>query len=159
MESKFITSKYMKRVYKEIEHNSYFSESEISYNLKSQCFSIKCVYDNKYSIYVELDNYYPFRPPTTVKVNNKHYDHTTWSLTKNIANSILKDYNIKCLYCDSILCANNWKPPLTIHDVIKEYENNNNMILALYAIDMLKYNNIDFPLYIEKNILSFCFVK
>ena len=57
------------------------------------------------------------------------------------------------------MCANNWKPPLTIHDVIKEYENNNNMILALYAINMLKYNNRNLPSNIEKNILSFCFVK
>lgn len=159
METKFITSKYMKRVYKEIEHNSDFSESEINYNLKTQCFSITCVYKNKSSLYVELDKNYPFRPPTIVKINNKHYDHTSWSLTKNISDSILKDYNIKCLYCDSIMCANNWKPSLTIHDVIKEYENNNNMILALYAINMLKYNNINLPSNIEKNILSFCFVK
>ena len=159
METKFITSKYMKRVYKEIEHNSDFSESEINYNLKTQCFSITCVYKNKSSLYVELDKNYPFRPPTIVKINNKHYDHTSWSLTKNISDSILKDYNIKCLYCDSIMCANNWKPSLTIHDVIKEYENNNNMILALYAINMLKYNNINLPSNIEKTILSFCFIK
>ena len=155
--SKPIINKFIKRVYKEIECCSEFSESEITYNVKTGGFVISCMYNNKYAIYVELDNKYPFRPPALVKINNKIYDHTTWLLSDNIKNRLFTDYKISCLYCQSMLCSNNWKPGLTILHIIQEYENNKIMIQALSAVEILKNNHIEFSSEIEKRILSFCF--
>ena len=154
--STMVLNKCIKRVYREIEGCSDLSDSEIMYNLKTGGFVIKCTY-NKYAIYVELDKHYPFHPPPLVKINNKIYDHTTWMLSDPIKNRLFTDYKINCLYCASILCSNNWAPGLTIHNIIQEYENNNIMVQALYAMDILKNNNIEFSPDIEKRILSLCF--
>jgi hypothetical protein len=152
-----VINKFIRRVYREIEGGSDFSDSEIMYNVKTSGFVIKCTYNNRYAVYVELDKHYPFRPPTLVKINNQLYDHTTWLLSDNIKKRLFNDYKINCLYCHSMLCSKNWVAGLRIHNIIQEYEHNKIMIRALYAIDMLKNNHIEFLPEIERQILSFCF--
>ena len=69
---------------------------------------------------IEIDKYYPFKPPT-IYINNVKY----YNILKMI--SIRYNCNETCLCCKSITCPDKWKPSCKIQDILNEillYQNN-----------------------------------
>ena len=77
-----------------------------------------------YSLNIKIicNEMYPFKVPEMF-INNQDYNQYLSELqTKHSLNEkIKKQLNIQCLCCESILCPNNWKPSITIIDIIKQY--------------------------------------
>ena len=150
---------YMNRVYKEIEDCKDFSRSCITIELPEGSFKIKCIYDNKYDVYFQLNNNYPFNPPEIITINNRLYNQDLWNISPAVGEKICYHYNISCLFCSSLTCYKNWKPGHTMISIIKEIMDYQNLIKAIYGLNMLSYNNITFIPEVEKRILSFIFQK
>lgn len=148
-------SRYKKRIYKELESAHQLSNLHIYYDMSNSTFQIKCKYDKKYEIYFELNGDYPFKPPSKVMINNYIYNHDLWSISSSVYNKLFFHYKKCCLSCNSIMCSNNWKPGYTLVSIVNEIISNQNLLKAIYGINMLCYNNIYIPSNVEKKILSF----
>lgn len=151
--------KYMNRIHKEVYDCGDFSATCINYDLTGGKIHIKCVYKHKHIIRFELNKYYPFKPPLEVSVNNRIYDHNLWAISKDTYEMLMYHYKIRCFCCESRLCNNNWSPICSLLSLVEEVFNNQNLVQAIYALNMLKYNSIIFLPEIEKEILSFCYGK
>lgn len=151
--------KYMNRIHKEVYDCDVFSATCINYDLVGGAIHIKCVYKNKHIIRFELNKYYPFKPPLEISINNRIYDHHLWAISKDTYEMLMYHYKIRCFYCHSRLCDNNWSPICSLVSLVEELFHNQRLIQAIYALNMLKYNSIIFLPEIEKEILSFCYGK
>ena len=69
-------------------------------------------------IKIVLPKHYPFHPPE-VFIKNKDYKRSLQCHSKRI-NTILKQNDIHCLCCSTVLCDNNWSPTYTIVKIIDE---------------------------------------
>jgi hypothetical protein len=75
--------------------------------------------DNSYLLNIPIN--YPFIPPT-LKINNKPLN-SLFKLPSERFSLYLKCVsNIECFCCYSYLCKNNWKPTLTIENIINQIE-------------------------------------
>lgn len=151
--------RYYNRVIKEIESIENINNSDITYYLNCQVYIItfSYLYNNKnYSIYVKLDNNYPFKSPCILKINNKSYPYNCCT-NADISTTLYKLYKIKCLWCNSLLCPNNWLPTITIKILIDECINNE---LAIDSINKMNIINkrYNLPIEVEKYILDYCFI-
>lgn len=151
--------KYMNRIHKEIDNCEDFSRTCITYDLVGGAIHIKCLYNDKYTVRFELNKYYPFKPPLTMSINNNVYDHNLWALSQDTYAMLNYHYNITCFCCESRLCDKNWAPACSLVSLVEEIFHNQNLVKAIYALNMLKYNSIFFLPEIEKEILSFCYGK
>ena len=144
-----------KRIVKEIECNDQINNSDICYNITpTKNYKINFDYNN-YSIYVELDQYYPFYPPKNIFINNKKYEP---NCNDNIdaMKYIAKHYNINCLMCKSYLCNKNWSPVLRIIQVVDQCIHYEHVINSINKIIIIGENyNLSHD--IEKKILSYFF--
>lgn len=150
-------NKYLNRIYDEIENCDKFLNSCIKLNLSEGITEINCIYDNKFPVYFKLNNEYPFRPPEIVKINNRNYNGHFWNISRKVYDKIYYHYKIQCFFCNSKMCFNNWHPVNHIVSIIEEIMIYEDLIKAVYNINMLSYNNIYFIPEIEKRILSFIF--
>ncbi len=150
-------SRFMNRIYNEIENCNEFSRSCITFDLSEGVIKITCIYDNKFPVYFKLNNEYPFKPPEILKINNRNYNCHFWNISRKVYDKIYYHYKIQCFFCNSKMCFNNWHPVNHIVSIIKEIMAYEFLIKAVYNINMLSYNNINFLPEIEKHILSFIF--
>jgi len=150
-------SKYINRIYNEIENNNEFSKSCITLDLTEGIFKISSIYNNKFSVFFQLNNKYPFKPPEIIKINNRVYNKYFWNISRKVYDKLYYHYKIECLFCNSKMCFNNWKPGNHMNCIIKEIILYEELIKAIYGINMLSYNTISFLPEIEKHILSFIF--
>lgn len=151
--------KYYNRICKEIETNSKINNSNITYYISNITYNIDFEYNfcgEKYNVEINLTNNYPFSPPIEVNINNKEYTSNCISDPTTL-NILQKYYNKHCLWCESLLCRNNWSPTITMCDIAHECINNDNIIKTIkkFSIIMKKTNKL--PMDVEKHILSFCF--
>lgn len=69
-------------------------------------------------IKITLPKHYPFHPPQ-VFINNNDYKRSLQCHSTKITH-YLKQRNIDCLCCSTVLCDNNWSPTYTIIKIIDE---------------------------------------
>ena len=80
--------------------------------------NVSFIYKDRYIFSFLIPNSYPFYPPKNITVNFKNL------LYHELGNKsvIRKYFNISCLCCKSISCANNWLPTTTLEKIAVEYE-------------------------------------
>ena len=150
--------RYYNRICKEIETNSEINNSIITYYISNITYNIDFEYNfhgENYNVKINLTNNYPFSPPIDIKINNKEYTSTCIS-DPVVLNILQKYYNKHCLWCESKLCSNNWRPSITMCDIAYECINNDKIIKTIKNFSIILNNN-KLPMDVEKNILSFCF--
>ena len=88
---------------------------------------------------------YPFKSPQ-VYINNKSYLKMLATKSNFFLDEITKNYNIKCLCCNTILCSGKWYPSLKIESILHEINENKNIILNIskkyWLNKILEKNNI-----------------
>ena len=100
---------------------------------------IQNIKDNKHYCFT-ISNNYPFTPPK-LRINYKPigFYHMT---NNNKFRSDLKKYTgIECFCCETILCANNWSPGLTLKHVINDIDKFRNafrQVIDRIIVDVIK---------------------
>jgi len=88
-----------------------------------------------------LPNDYPFKPPIEVKWKGQNYRYILKNMPKRIEylyyhqNDMYVDEKYKytfykkpeCLCCNSLLCADNWSPVMTLHRILDEIIHHNEL--------------------------------
>ena len=99
-------------------------------------------------IEIRCDNFYPFRPPYEIKINNKEYVGYV-EMSKECKNFYFDRYGIQCLCCSSVICQNNWNVHSTLHDIVDEYiklkkisEDYNNFSIIKNNYDQILSNDV-----------------
>ena len=119
-------SRYYNRVIKEIESVENINNSDVCYYINNEMYKISFSYlhnNNNYNVYIELDKYFPFRCPSILKINNKLYPYDCCN-DADISSILYELYKIRCLWCNSLLCHNNWMPTITIKSLLDQCINN-----------------------------------
>jgi hypothetical protein len=102
-----------------------------------------------------LGQLYPFHAPE-VFINEMPYSSYFKSPSPRMT-LYLKQHNIKCLCCSTILCDNNWSPIFTIIKVLDEMENTKKLIKIIkYEIlldEIIEKNKL--PEIMSKEILLY----
>ena len=109
-----------------------------AHNIMFRC-DIDLIYKKiKYKIKIFYNNYYPFECPIKIEINN----YNIFSLYKKI---MQKNNNLfdNCIYCNSILCSNNWNISLNIINILDEIKK------------IIEYNK----LYIKRILLNKIIIK
>ena len=116
-----------KRFNIELEHIfDYYKKQNISnpeVNVKYKEKSIAVLLPN--NIKMILGQHYPFHPPQ-VFVNEMNYIRFLHSPSSRIS-LCLKQNNIHCLCCSTIICDNNWSCSFTIIKILNEMDNTRKM--------------------------------
>ena len=73
-----------------------------------------------------LNDNYPFSCPI-VYINDKEY----LDLLKSVCNIDKYKYKNNCIYCNSIVCPDKWKPAKKIKDILKEIIDNKSYFINL----------------------------
>lgn len=109
-----------KRLNNEIENimNYYTDKKEPNFEIdvKYKLTTIELRLPNEITIL--LPKHYPFHPPE-VFIKNKDYKRSLQCSSKKIT-YYLKQRNINCLCCSTVLCDNIWSPIYTIVKIIDE---------------------------------------
>ena len=116
-----------KRITKELEQISdrvNFEKNIIILNNKEYIIEI-LIYNINIKFYI--NQYYPFKKPYKITINNRLYIDILTNLHCDI---IKKMYHKKCLCCESILCT--WGPTLKLENLIEEILKNIGYINSYY---------------------------
>tara|TARA_S200000501_G_scaffold369461_1_gene408970 strand:+ start:501 stop:1004 length:504 start_codon:yes stop_codon:yes gene_type:complete len=100
---------------------------DIRINPKEEKFIVK-INIHKLNITFVLNDYYPFKPPQDIRINNMLY----FEQLQRFHPEIVRKYKGKeCLCCNSVIC--NWKPTNKFEDVVSEVITNVNFMNSIYS--------------------------
>lgn len=105
----------------------------ISINITEELIDIK-IQDNNYAtnkMYTFVLNHnYPFSQPT-VYINNKSYTQFV-TISSLLSLKMVKEiWGYECLCCNTYMCANNWRPTITLINIINEIQVYRNIRTAI----------------------------
>jgi ubiquitin-protein ligase len=100
---------------------------------------VKFVYKN-INIEFKLDKAYPFRPPISMFINDEPIMNCLQNteLNEKLTTLLFKKYATRCLYCESLVCNNNWRPTCTLVNVVEEFLDNKEKMSNLSNILLYK---------------------
>ena len=100
---------------------------DIRINPKEENFIVEINIHNLNITFV-LNDYYPFKPPQDIRINNMLY----FQQLQTFHPEIVRKYKGKeCLCCNSVIC--NWKPTNKFEDVVSEVITNVNFMNSIYS--------------------------
>lgn len=127
---------YVRRLNKEIHNLSEnLIEVDSSYDEKSNSHTVTILLNN-ILVDFRLPQMYPFKSPM-IQYNGKHYRDMLIFRT-DYFHQILRDNNITCLCCDSLLCTSKWSPACTLVDLVNEVEKNKNFIQGILRTRLVR---------------------
>lgn len=134
-----------KKIYKETpEIINTFGNYTMKYIKEQKYIELQVEYEN-FFIQIKFIGFFPFQKPE-VLINNKFY-RDMLLFNDSYCNKYLDNLNIKCLCCQSILCANNWTPMFGVIEILNEIKNNSilikKMIVKKYLVKICILNNIN----------------
>jgi len=102
----------------------YFNINEYSIDIiinNTKSYNIIIYNYNNDKTYDFLMNDYPFYPPK-LKINGKDENYYLQIKNKEFRYALFKYKNIDCFCCHSLTCINNWIPTKKMIDIIKQFE-------------------------------------
>jgi hypothetical protein len=91
----------------------------VSTERKESSILIKVI-KGKNTYEINLQNDYPFRPPSNIIYNGFNYKKSLSYYPVKIQQILKNKYNIICLCCDTILCESKWMPSMNMSHIINE---------------------------------------
>ena len=110
-----------------------YPQLDIRINPKEEKYLVE-INIHKLNITFLLNDFYPFKPPQDIRINNMLYFEQLHTFHPEI---VRKYKGKECLCCNSVIC--NWIPAKKIEDVVSEVITNVNFMNSIY-------NNISFEL-------------
>ena len=84
---------------------------------------------NNHQYHFELLSNYPFVCPSVVSLDGANYSTIKRMPSERFAIALTTKLNIKwCLCCESVMCAGNWTPVLTLANIVNEIDS----VLKIY---------------------------
>jgi len=135
-----------------------------NYNINNRYITI--ITPNRNKLVFTLSEYYPFKPPKELKINNIDYLYLLRNMPHRInylyynPNDIYFQEKSKsqyyskpsCLCCSTLLCPDNWSPLYTIYHIINDINNHNNIkryiMYKLILKEIFDYYNLKLDLII-----------
>lgn len=134
---------FNRRYKKELEFLSeYYKNIKINKENTDKEVRITLILGN-YTIFIILNNDYPFSPPQDIKINNLDIN---CYVNLNVSLLLKKYFDIFCIKCESLLCENKWNPTYKLTNIISEqikYYNYINSIINITEIQKKVYINED----------------
>tara|TARA_B100000963_G_scaffold354133_1_gene370072 strand:+ start:1550 stop:2086 length:537 start_codon:yes stop_codon:yes gene_type:complete len=127
---------YVRRLNREIQTLAdNLLEVDSTYDEEKKTHTVSILLNNNL-VDFRLPQMYPFKSPG-VLWNGKHYRDMLIFRTEYFQ-QVLRDNDITCLCCNSLLCTSNWSPMCTLVDLANEIERNKNFIQAILRTRLVR---------------------
>jgi ubiquitin-protein ligase len=114
---------FEKRIMREIEKVGaleHITVDEVSLDkYNNYCIRVTDLLYSSYNTYNLYLQYYPFRPPN-VDICGVMYSEFLKMNSHLFVSKLKETYGIDCLFCNSILCPNNWGALVSLNSIIEE---------------------------------------
>jgi hypothetical protein len=126
------------------EINNVFNQSDfVSLERKETSIFIKIIREkNLYEFILQKD--YPYKPPISIKYNNREYRKSLYNYSEKVQKILKKRYFLDCFCCNTILSGCNWTPACNISHIINEMDRITKIqkeIIIVILCDEIRYKN------------------
>ena len=101
-------------------------------HLFNQCQKVSAEHDNN-TVLLKIKNNnktyemklppdYPFKSPINIYYNKINLKESLFKCPPRVKNILKRNYNLRCLCCDTIFCETNWIPTMNICYLINEID-------------------------------------
>ena len=104
------------------EISNLFNQNDFVSTERKQNLILIKVIKGKNTYEIDLQNDYPFRPPSNIIYNGINYKKGLSYCPVKIQQILKNKYNITCLCCDTILCESIWMPSMNTSHIINEID-------------------------------------